>query len=27
MGWVPPVLGGIAVVGGLLMLTTASRRE
>jgi len=26
-GWVPPILGGIAVVGGLLMLTTDSRRE
>jgi hypothetical protein len=25
--WIPPVVGGIAVVGGLILLATGSRRE
>jgi hypothetical protein len=25
--WIPPVVGGIAVVGGLILLATGSRRD
>jgi len=25
--WIPPVVGGIAVVGGLILIATSGRRE